>query len=72
MTTFFNFTYIRDFDALQVNASPIIMALFGIHLAISEGFTYSLGGTTLALISDSFFALRYQEMSDSIEFTPFE
>jgi len=31
-----------------------------------------LAGTTAALIADAYFALRYQEMSDTIEFTPFE
>lgn len=65
-------TYIRDFDALQVNATPIILSLFGAHMGITEGFSYSLAGTTLSLMADSFFALRYQEMSDTIEFTPFE
>lgn len=72
MFTYFNFSYVRDFDALQVNAAPIIMALFGIHLGITEGFSYPLAGTTAALAADSFFALRYQEMSDNIEYTPFE
>ena len=72
MTVFFNFSYIRDFDALQVNATPILMALFGVHLTIRDGFTYPLAGTTAALLADSFFALRYQEMSDTIEYTPLE
>jgi len=49
-----------------------MLALTGIHLGISEGFSYPLAGTTAALVADSFFALRYQEMSDTIEFTPFE
>lgn len=70
--TFLNLTYVRDFDALQVNAIPIIMTLAGIHLGITEGFSYPLAGTTAALAADSYFALRYQEMSDSIEFTPLE
>lgn len=39
---------------------------------IQDGFTYPIAGLTAALFSDSFFALRYQEMSDTIEFTPLE
>lgn len=72
LTTYLNQTYIRDFDALQVNATPIIMSLSSIHLGLTEGFSYSLAGLTMSLLADSFFALRYQEMSDQIEFTPFE
>ena len=48
------------------------MSFIGIHLGINEGFSYPLAGTTASLIADSFFALRYQEMSDQIEFTPIE
>ena len=48
------------------------MALAGIHMGITEGFSYPLVGTTATLVADSFFALRYQEMSDVIEFTPIE
>jgi hypothetical protein len=52
--------------------TPILLTVFGIHLCLNEGFSYPLVGTTLSLIADSFFALRYQEMSDTIEFTPLE
>jgi len=67
-----NLSYVRDFDALQVNATPILMGLIGMHLGITEGFSYPLAGTTASLVADSFFALRYQEMSDHIDYTPLE
>jgi hypothetical protein len=63
---------VRDFDALQVNVTPILLAFAGAHIGIQDGFTYPLAGTIAALTADSYFALRYQEMSDTIEFTPFE
>jgi hypothetical protein len=52
--------------------TPILLTVFGIHLCLNEGFSYPLAGTTISLAVDSFFALRYQEMSDNIEFTPME
>jgi len=59
LETFLNLTYIRDFDALQVNATPILLAFTGAALLINDGFSYALLGTTAFLIADSFFALRY-------------
>lgn len=70
--TFLNLTYIRDFDALQVNMTPILLGFCGINMLMGDGCSYSLLGTTITLIADSFFALRYEEMSDTIEFTPVE
>jgi len=64
--------YVRDFDVIQVNFTPMMMTLIGVHLSITEEFSYTLIGLTASLLADSFFALRYQEMSDSIEYTPFE
>jgi len=31
-----------------------------------------MGGMTLALLADSYFALRFKSASDKIEYTPFE
>jgi len=67
-----NFTYIRDFDALQVNATPTILAFVGTNLVLSQGFKYSLFGITITLIADSFFALRFEEKEDTIHYTPLE
>jgi len=72
LETFLNLTYIRDFDALQVNATPILLAFTGAALLINDGFSYALLGTTAFLIADSFFALRYQPKSDTIQSTPLE
>lgn len=48
------------------------MTLIGAHMSIVDGFSFPLAGLTISLLADSFFALRYQEMSDTIEFTPME
>jgi len=42
LATFLNVTYIRDFDAIQVNITPIILAIAGINLVMDEGFSYAL------------------------------
>jgi len=49
-----------------------MLGFIGINMLMGDGYSYSLLGTTLTLIVDTFFALRYEEMSDTIEFTPLE
>ena len=68
---FFNVTYVRDFDALQINFTPIILSIAGI-ISLQRDFDYSKLGMTIALVSDAYFALRFREREDQIRFSPIE
>lgn len=70
--SFFNLSYVRDFDALQVNATPIIMSTIGTYSLMTQGANYSSLGMTLSLIMDSYFGLRYRDSTDAIEFNALE
>lgn len=72
LCTFLNLTYVRDFDVLQVNMVPVTLAIIGINLLMQEGTSYALCGMTLTMCVDSFFALRSQQKTDVIEYTPVE
>lgn len=69
--SFVNATYVRDFDAIQVNFTPIVLSIAGI-LAMQKGFEVIAFGTVFACIADSYFAMRFKEESDSIEYTSIE
>ncbi len=71
MFSFFNAIYIRDFEAIQVNITPIILSIAGL-IALLQNFTYPLLGMIIALIADSFFAIRFKENIDVIEYNLFE
>lgn len=66
-----NVSYVRDFDVLQINFTPITLALIG-TTSIMGQFDYTTLGMTLSLIADSYYALRYKETSDHIEYNVFE
>jgi len=68
---FFNVTYVRDFDALQINFTPIVLSIAGI-ISLQRDFDYSKLGMTIALIADAYFALRFKERGDEIRFSPIE
>ena len=68
---FFNLTYVRDFDAIQINATPMILSVMGI-LAIMTQFDICSLGMSVALVADGYFALRYKDNSDKIKYTPIE
>lgn len=71
--SFVNVTYVRDFDALQINFVPIALSLMAMsQLHHSENYEFCQVGILVALIADSYFAIRYQESSDEIEFNNFE
>lgn len=70
--SFLNLSYIRDFDALQANFMPVMLAIISINLLMKQGFKYSLGGMTLALIMDANFAIRYEKKQDTLEYTSIE
>lgn len=69
--SFFNVTYVRDFDALQINFTPMVLTVAGI-ISLQREFDYSKLGMTVALLADSYFALRFKEKEDGITFSPIE
>lgn len=69
--SFMNVSYVRDFDVVQINFTPITLALVGIT-SLMGTFEYATLGMTLALMADSYYALRYKETSDSIEYNLIE
>jgi len=69
--SFVNVSYVRDFDVIQINVTPISLAFIGLINVLGNS-ELSIMGMTLALIADAYFALRYKETSDSIEYNVFE
>jgi hypothetical protein len=71
MFSFFNVTYVRDFDALQVNFTPILLTICGI-VALQRQYDIFLLGMVLSLAADSYFAIRFKDNTDKIKFTMVE
>lgn len=71
MFSFFNVSYVRDFDALQVNFTPLMLAVSGIVI-LSRHYDFFLLGMVISLIADSYFALRFKEKTEKIRFTAIE
>jgi hypothetical protein len=69
--SFLNLAYVRDFDVIQVNVTPISLAMLGL-CSLMAHFDYTTLGMTMALVADSYFALRYKDESDQIEYTYME
>lgn len=69
--SFMNVSYVRDFDVVQINVTPISLALIGITCVLKR-FDLSTLGMTFALVADAYYALRYKETSDTIEYNSFE
>jgi hypothetical protein len=58
--SYFNITYVRDFDALQINFVPIMLATIAMIQAMhSSTVGFSLIGMTTTLLVDSYFAMKY-------------
>lgn len=70
--SFLNVTYIRDFDALQINVVPVILSIAAITEMIHSEQNMILTGMTVSLIADAYFAMRYQQSNENIEYTNFE
>jgi len=66
--SFFNLTYVRDFDALQINFMPVALTL----IALVQNGDFALYGLTATLMMDAYYGMRYRDESDKIEFTPIE
>lgn len=56
--SYFNISYVRDFDTVQVNFTPIILSIAGV-LALQKGFEVMLFGMVASLMADSYFGLRF-------------
>ena len=69
--SFINASYVRDFDALQVNFTPILLSFVGMF-ALQKTFDFMLLGMVITMIADSYFALRYKDTSDKINWTCIE
>lgn len=65
MFSFFNLTYVRDFDALQVNFTPLMLSICGL-LTLQRTYDFLLLGMVISLLADSYFALRFKEKTDKI------
>lgn len=72
MLSFLNISYIRDFDALQVNMVPIILALAATYELRTQQNGFCLIGMAVTLYADSYFAIRYQESNDMIDYNNVE
>lgn len=71
--SFFNVTYVRDFDALQVNFVPVVLSLVAMIEALhTETLGFSLAGMTVSLLADSYFAMKYQKSTNELEFNNVE
>jgi hypothetical protein len=71
MFSYFNFAYIRDFDAIQVNFTPLMLTVC-CAMNLMKGYDFFLIGMVISLIADSYFALRFSENNDQIAFTVYE
>ena len=66
-----NVSYVRDFDAVQVNLTPIMLSVTALIASLSTGTIPAIGmAATTGL--DAYYALRFREGSDVINFTPLE
>jgi len=54
MFSFFNVSYVRDFDVLQVNIVPMILTLCSLVQFHKAGFEYAISGMTIMLTADSY------------------
>lgn len=71
--SYFNVTYVRDFDALQVNFVPVVLSLVAMIEAMhSETVGVCFIGMIATLIADSYFAMKYQKLDNELEFNNFE
>jgi len=71
MFSYFNVAYVRDFDAIQVNITPLVLTFCGL-VTLMRGFDFYLIGMVLSLVADSYCALRFSENHDQIAFSVIE
>jgi hypothetical protein len=71
MFSYFNVAYVRDFDAIQVNITPLVLTFCGL-VTLMRGYDFYLIGMVVSLIVDSYCALRFSENHDQISFSVIE
>ena len=71
MFSMLNISYVRDFDAIQVNLTPIMLSLTSLVASLQTG-TIPAIGMAAATGLDAYYAMRFREGSDVINFTPIE
>jgi hypothetical protein len=69
--SFINLKFVRDVEIVQLNITTISLAVISI-INLNQQFTWTLLILTLALVGDSYCALRFKEESHKINFTPVE
>ena len=70
--SFLNLSPIRDMDSLSKNVTPVVLGLLAIlHIMVSER-SLTFDGMALTLLADVYFALRFNDDSDKIEFSMLE
>lgn len=69
--SYFNITYIRDFEAISVSFTTYMLAVATI-VAVQHSKDLQVLGMSIALVGDSYFALRFKADSDEIKYTPIE
>lgn len=68
MFSYFNVAYVRDFDAIQVNFTPLLLTICGL-VKLQNSYDFYMLGMVLSLLADSYCALRFSENHDQIAFS---
>lgn len=69
--SFFNVSYVRDFDAIQVNFTPIVLTIISLYAMVTK-FDFAILGMFVGLVTDSYFALRTKQNKENIMLTAIE
>ena len=69
--TYFNVAYVRDFEAVTVNFTTYSLAISSV-LACQYSNDITALGMCIALICDSYFAMRFKSDCDEINYSPIE
>ena len=71
MFSYFNIAYVRDFDAIQVNITPLMLTICGL-VSLRQSNDFFMIGMVITLLADSYCALRFSENNDQINFSVIE
>jgi hypothetical protein len=69
--SFLNLKMVRDVEIIQLNITTIGLSMMAI-ISLNQQFSVTLLLLTVALVADSYCALRFKEDSHKIKFTPVE
>ena len=71
LCSFIDLKMVQDVEIVQLNITTISLSILSI-ISLNQEFTLTLFIMTLALLGDSYCALRFKEDSHKIKFTPVE